>query len=244
MSIRFPWLTTLLFFGLASLLTLSLSSSSLGQDQNKKQESSVKPGINKSFKDPDLDVDAFVKRFEIESREVYLNRNAIVAATGVKSGDTVADVGAGTGLFTRMFSEAVGEKGWVYAVDISPRFLEHIHRESTSQNQRNITGVLCTEKSVTLPRESVDMIFVCDTYHHFEYPKSTLSSIRKALKPGGRLVIIDFERIEGKTREWLLGHVRAGKEIFRAEIQDAGFTLVEEKKITGFKENYFLIFKK
>jgi len=58
------------------------------------------------------------------------------------------------------------------------------------------------------------------------------------------LVVIDFERIEGRSREWLLNHVRAGKETFRAEIQDAGFDFQEEKTIAGFRENYFLLFQK
>ena len=67
---------------------------------------------------------------------------------------------------------------------------------------------------------------------------------RSALRPSGRLILIDFERIEGKTRPWLLDHVRAGKETFRAEIQDAGFSLSEEKTLDGFEENYFLVFRK
>ena len=71
-------------------------------------EASVRPGVNKSFVDPNLNVDAFIKKFEIESREVYLNRERILAACEIEKGDTVADVGAGTGLFTRMFSQEVG----------------------------------------------------------------------------------------------------------------------------------------
>ena len=207
-------------------------------------EKSVKPGINQRFIDPELDVDAFVKRFEIESREVYVARQTILAACGIEQGDVVADVGAGTGLFTRLFSAAVGEMGWVYAVDIAPRFIEHINQEAGKQKLENITGVLCAENSINLPPNSVDTVFVCDTYHHFEYPKSTLASIHRALKDGGRLIVIDFERIPGKSREWLIGHVRAGKEVFRAEVMDAGFTLVDEPKIEGFKENYFLKFRK
>ena len=104
--------------------------------------------------------------------------------------------------------------------------------------------MVCAENSISLPANSVDLVFLCDTYHHFEFPKTSLASIDKALRPGGRLVLIDFERIEGKSRKWLMGHVRAGKEIFRAEIQDAGFRLVEDKQIEGFKENYFLVFTK
>lgn len=206
-------------------------------------EQSVKPGINDKFIDPELNVDSFVKRFEMESREVYLLRDKILAACEIEPGDTVADVGAGTGLFSRMFSQSVGETGWVYSVDISARFLEHINREATKNKIQNITGVLCAENSINLPPKSVDVIFICDTYHHFEYPKSTLASIKKALKPDGHLIVIDFERIPGKTRKWTMGHVRAGKEVFRGEIQTAGFKLVDDKWIKGFKENYFLKFK-
>ncbi len=212
--------------------------------QRQQQKKSVKPGINDSFTDPELDVDQFVKRFEVESREVYLNRNEIVAAAGIEPGDRVADVGAGTGLFTRLFADRVGDAGWVFAVDIAPRFIEHITREAHQADQRNITGVLCSEDSVNLPPNSVDVVFICDTYHHFEYPQSTMASIHRALKDDGHLVVIDFDRIEGKSRPWLIGHVRAGKEVFRAEIQDAGFQLVEEKPMKGFEENYFLKFSK
>ena len=207
-------------------------------------EDSVKPGVNKKFVDPNLDVDSYVKRFEIESREVFVARERILAACEIEKGDTVADVGAGTGLFSRMFSVEVGNEGWVYAVDIAPRFIEHINSEAAKFKLSNITGVLCAENSINLPPKSSDVVFVCDTYHHFEYPKSTLASIRRALKDDGHLIIIDFERIEGQSRKWLMGHVRAGKEVFRAEIMDAGFELVEEQKIDGFEENYFLKFRK
>ena len=208
------------------------------------EKSSVRPGINKSFLAEDLDVDAFVKRFEMESREVYEARERILSACKISPGDTVGDIGAGTGLFTRIFANAVGETGWVYAVDIAPRFLEHINREGQKVGQKNVTCVLGGQDSINIPPNTCDLIFVCDTYHHFEYPASTLKSIHSALKPQGRLVLIDFDRIEGQSREWILNHLRAGKSVFRAEIEAAGFTLVEEKQIAGFKENYFLIFKK
>ena len=208
------------------------------------KEQSVKPGINDKFVDPELDVDSFVKRFEIESREIFLARERILAACEIEDGDRVADVGAGTGLFSRLFSTAVGAEGWVYAVDISPRFLEHINQESAKNEIGNITGILCAEDSVNLPPASVDVVFICDTYHHFEFPKSTLASIHRALKPDGHLIVIDFERIEGKSRKWLMKHVRAGKEVFQAEIEEAGFRLAEEKQLDGLAENYFLKFQK
>lgn len=207
-------------------------------------EASVKPGINQAFLDPNLDVDAFVKRFEIESREIFTCREQILAACQIKKGDTIADVGAGTGLFTKMFSVEAGENGWVYAVDIAPRFIEHINDECVKLDLNNVTGVVCAQNSINLPPKSVDVVFVCDTYHHFEYPQSSLASIHRALKDGGRLIVIDFDRIPGQSREWLLGHVRAGRDVFRSEIEAAGFKLSEEKKISGFKENYFFTFSK
>jgi SAM-dependent methyltransferase/protein tyrosine phosphatase (PTP) superfamily phosphohydrolase (DUF442 family) len=207
-------------------------------------EASVKPGINKKFVNPNLDVDQWIQKLELESREIFLHREHILAACEIEQGDSVADIGAGTGLFTRLFSSTVGVEGRVFAVDISPRFIEHINKESASKKINNITGVLCAENNVNLPRDSVDLAFVCDTYHHFEYPKSTLASIARALKANGHLIVIDFERIEGKTKKWTMGHVRAGKEVFQKEIEDAGFTLVTEEEIDGMEENYFLKFRK
>jgi predicted methyltransferase len=86
--------------------------------------------------------------------------------------------------------------------------------------------------------------FICDVYHHFEFPAQTLESIHSALSEGGRLIVIDFERIPGVSREWTLGHVRAGKETFIEEIEAAGFQLVAEREIQGFEENYYVEFRK
>lgn len=207
-------------------------------------ETSVKPGINQNFLDPNLKVDEWLQKFEVESREVFEKRKEILAACDVKPGMRVADIGAGTGLYTRMFAEAVGEKGWVYAVEINGKFIEHIQARAKQEGQGNITGVLCPQDSVSLPPESIDRAFICDVYHHFEYPKSTMVSLVKAMKPGAILTVVDFERIEGVSSDWIMGHVRAGKEVFRKEIEDSGLTLVEEVKIEGVKENYVLKFKK
>lgn len=216
----------------------------LTSSQIDRTEESVKPGINNSFLDSDLNVDEMVKRFEVESREIYAARNRIIAAARLLPGARVADVGSGTGLFTVRFAEMVGKDGWIYAVDISPRLVEHVAREAERRKLNNVSAVLCHEDHICLPPESVDVVFICDTYHHFEYPQSTMSSIFQALRPGGQLLVIDFERIAGKSREWIMGHVRAGKEVFRAEIQDAGFRFTEEIQIDDLKENYFLRFTK
>lgn len=203
------------------------------------QEKSVRPGINESFQDPD--VDAFVERFEIESREVFALREKIVEACRIKPGQTVADIGAGTGLFTRLFSKAVGPEGEVIAVDIAENFLKHIQKTSREQNRRNIQTVLADAQSTNLPEASVDVAFICDTYHHFEFPQKTMTSLRKALKPGGRVIVIDFHRIPGKSSEWTLNHVRAGQEMFESEIVQAGFKKTREVPDL-LKDNYFVEF--
>lgn len=221
-----------------------LTGSFLAAQSPDKEEESVKPGINKNFLDPNLVIEDWLGRFEVESREVYHCREEVVTQLGITQGMTVADIGAGTGLYMQAFAEAAGRQGKVYAVDISEVFLKHLRRRAEKLELKQVETVLGSDKSVKLPEESVDLMFICDTYHHFEYPEATMASIWKAVKPGGRLALIDFERIPGVTREWLLGHVRAGKEVFVDEIEQAGFEKIKELTLAGFKENYFVIFRK
>ena len=206
-------------------------------------DESVRPGINKSFKNPELDPKKFVNRFEVESREIFFLRHRIAKQLELEPGMAVADVGAGTGLFMDLLSRAVGPEGKVYGVDIAPKLIDYMRERAEKKGHTQFVPHLCTERSVELPANSVDVVFVCDTYHHFEYPQQSLASIHKALRPGGRLVVVDFERIPGKSRKWVLGHVRAGKEVFTAEIEAAGFALLDEPQV-GLKENYLRRFVK
>ncbi|WP_299469481.1 methyltransferase [uncultured Gimesia sp.] len=205
---------------------------------------SVKPGINKPFLDPDLNIEEWINRFEVESREVFRAKEQILKQLKLAPGNRIADIGTGTGLFVEPFSEAVGNKGWVYALDIAPKFVERIAKMADILNLNNVTPVLCGQDDIRLAPGSIDVAFICDVYHHFEYPAASLASIHKAMVPGGKLVLIDFERIPGTSRDWTLNHVRAGKETFRKEIEQAGFEFVEEVKIPAFQENYFLCFKR
>jgi len=223
------------FFAIVTVLFFAVSSPFLCA-----QKKSVRPGINDHFKNPN--VASFVERFEREGREVYDLRHKIVELAGVKAGLTVADVGAGTGMFTRLFAKKVGSTGKVYAVDIAKNFLERIEKTSQEQGSKNVTTILCTQNDSKLPENSVDIVFICDTYHHFEFPYKTMKTIRKALKPKGKLVVIDFERIEGVSSKFIMGHVRAGKTVFTHEIKQVGFKQIAKKDI--LKENYFVIFEK
>ncbi|MHB9009385.1 MAG: class I SAM-dependent methyltransferase, partial [Limisphaerales bacterium] len=175
-------------------------------------------------------------------REIYDQRDRIVDATGVKPGLVVADIGAGSGLFTLEFAGRVGTRGTVYAVDVVKDFLTRIAVRAEAAGWRNVRTILASERSVELPPNSIDLAFICDTYHHFEYPAGTMASLHRALRRGGEVVVIDFRRIPGQSSDWILGHVRAGQETFEAEIVAAGFEKIEEQAF--LRDNYFLRFRK
>jgi predicted methyltransferase len=225
------------FLFLACLLTMpALADTGLQADE----ERSVSPGINSYYRDPNWQ--QWVNTFERPGREVYDRRHAIVDATGVRPGDIVADIGAGTGLFTRLFAERVGPGGRVYAVDISDTFIKNIMRAAKHNGYTNIEGVVNNDRDVLLPMAAIDTAFLVDTYHHFEYPRSMLSSIHASLKPGGVLIIIDFQRDPRHSSRWVMGHVRAGKDTVIEEVTDAGFRLVDD--IPLLRTNYYLVFRK
>lgn len=224
-----------------TLQTKTESDTSVAKESDKQ---SINPGINSNFLDPELDVDQWVARFEVESREVYQSRKEILEQLKLTSGMRIADVGAGTGFYSILFSEAVGDAGWVYAIDLSPKFVPYLSQQFDQRKLNNVTTVMCDQDSICLPPSSVDVAFICDVYHHFEFPGDTMRSIHRALSKDGRVIVIDFERIPGVTREWTINHVRADKATFINEIQDAGFELIAERKIQGFKDNYFLEFSK
>ncbi len=205
------------------------------------QEKSVRPGVNDSFQDPK--VSEFQEKFEIESREVFAKRNEIVEVCKVAPGMIVADVGAGTGVFTRLFSGAVGPKGQVLAVDIALNFLEHINSTNREAGRKNVQTVQCTPDSTKLEPATVDVAYICDTYHHFEFPLETMRSLHTALTPGGRLFLVDFKRVEGESTDWTMKHVRAGQDVFEAEILSCGFKKVREHSAL-LKENYFIEFER
>jgi ubiquinone/menaquinone biosynthesis C-methylase UbiE len=200
------------------------------------------PKINEPFRRPD--VKDFVTKFETESRENYARRHEIVAAMGLEPGMAVADIGAGTGLFTRMFAEQVGPMGKVYAVDIAQPFLDHIARDAKDRKQKQVVTVLGSQDSTNLPAQSVDVVFLSDVYHHLEKPEKTLASIKRALRPRGRLVVVEFDRVEGRSSEFVLKHVRASQAVFRKEIEGAGFFVVPTPDPPKLKENFFLSFEK
>ena len=203
-------------------------------------EQNVNPRINRNYQNPD--VGQWVGVFERDGREVWDRRFDILDRLRLAPGQSVADVGAGTGFFTALMASAVGSTGTVYAVDIARNFVEASVRRAAEQGFDNVVGIVNSQQGVGLDDASVDLVFISDTYHHFEYPLTTLASIRAALRPDGEMVIIDFKREPGISSPWVLGHVRAGEARVRAEIESAGFELVE--RLDFMQTQYYLRFRR
>ncbi|MGF1545844.1 MAG: methyltransferase domain-containing protein [Thiotrichales bacterium] len=219
----------------ALALALSLVTPALALD-----ERSVSPGINRQYENPD--VDQWLSVFEREGREVYDRRADILARLGLREGMSVADIGAGTGLFTLPFAQVVGPQGKVYAVDISVNFVDAIRARARAAGLDQVEGIVNSARSVELPDASIDLAFISDTYHHFEFPLSTMTSLFRAMRSGGELVVIDYKRVPGESSPWVLSHLRAGKETFIDEIVAVGFVLIED--VDFMQTQYFLRFRK
>jgi len=207
-------------------------------------ESSVRPGVNEHFLAEDLDVARFTEIFEGESREIYTARSRIVEQLDLRPGMAVADIGAGTGLFLTLFDRAVAPSGKVYAVDISPMFLSHLRERTERESLSRVAVVEGKARAPQVAAQAIDVAFVCDTYHHFEFPRTYSASLYEAIRPGGALIVVDFKRIPGESRDWVLEHVRAGRDVFVEEIESAGFVLEKEILVDGLAENYMLRFRR
>ncbi|MCH9001903.1 MAG: methyltransferase domain-containing protein [Planctomycetes bacterium] len=155
-------------------------------------ELSVRPGVNDKYRESDFD--SWLDRFEVESREIYTERNRLVEDVGIRPGMVVADIGSGTGFYVMLFAKRASPGGKVFAVDIIPGFLERIRKRADAEELTNVETSLCDEDTIHLPPASIDLAFICDTYHHFEYPMSTMTSLYVAMKPGGEVVLVDFIR--------------------------------------------------
>jgi predicted methyltransferase len=204
---------------------------------------SVRPGVNERYFEPDA-VSSWTAKFEVERRDVIRSRDEIVAALELAPGMIVADIGAGTGAFLAPLSAGVAGDGTLYAVDIVPAFLEHLRARANAEQLSNVEVVEGTPTAVMLPDASVDLLFMCDVYHHIEYPLVSARSLHRALRADGRLVVVEFDRIPGKTSPAMLEHVRQDKPTLIAELAAAGFVLEREITDVPLRENYMLVFHK
>ncbi|MGH1342910.1 MAG: methyltransferase domain-containing protein [Nannocystales bacterium] len=196
--------------------------------------------INKKYEGGDAA--GWEKRFERKGREVHDRQAAVLEALRIEPGMSAADVGVGSGLYTLAFAKAVTRSGTVFAVDVQDYFLDHVRDKAKKAGLSNIAFVKAEQRSANLDDGTVDIIFMCDVFHHVEYPRTYLASLYAALKPGGRLAVIDFIAEEGKSKKWVLEHVRASPAEFRAEFEAAGF--VFERAPDLLEENFFHVYRK
>jgi ubiquinone/menaquinone biosynthesis C-methylase UbiE len=182
---------------------------------------------------------AYKAALDDPARDVWQKPHEVVAALALADGDVVADIGSGTGYFAMRFARHVGRGGKVYAVDISPEMVRHLEQRVREAGLDNVASVLAGPHDPLLPQGGVDAIFVCDTWHHVEERPVYLAKLRAALKPDGRLVIVDFHE-----RDLPVGPPRSMKlsrdEVVQ-EIRQAGFRLAQEHTFLPYQ--YFLVFE-
>jgi len=184
------------------------------------------------------DIDQAVKMFESAERDTWQKPDEVMKNLHLRGGDIVADIGAGTGYFTRRFAVAVGPQGKALGLDIEVTMVTHINSEAQKQKIANLSARQVPPNDPQLEPKSVDVVFICDTYHHMQERVAYARRLAQALKPGGRVVIVDFHKRElplGPPVEWKLA-----PEAVTEEFRQAGFQLTRSLDFLPYQ--YFLEF--
>jgi arsenite methyltransferase len=180
---------------------------------------------------PPRDAGEYARVLEDPSRDAWQKPHEVVMALELKPDEAIADIGAGTGYFARRFARHAGK---VYAVDIDAKLLEIVAKDAPP----NLATVLAAPDDPRLPPSSVDTVFFCDVLHHIDARPAYYGKLARALKPGGRIVVVDFHK-----RELPVGPPPAMK-LSSREVEDelsaAGFRKV--KSFEFLPHQYFLVF--
>lgn len=187
------------------------------------------------------DTDQWVEEFENDERDAQQKPDEVVRALNLSPGDVVADIGAGTGYFTRRFAQAVGDNGIAYAVDLEPNMLEYVAERAQKDGQPNIVPVLATATSPMLAPDSVDLFFICNTIHHIGNREAYYAILARDLRAGGRLAVVDFRKDVDMTHGPDQA-MRLARQSLIDELTQAGFRLTEEHDFLPVQ--YFLIFER
>jgi cyclopropane fatty-acyl-phospholipid synthase-like methyltransferase len=161
-----------------------------------------------------------------ESREREEECSTMLKALHLKSGQTVCDMGCGNGFYTLKLAKIVGEKGQVLAVDIQPEMLSLLNERAKEEKLSNIKPILGTPIDPNLPEGRIDLILCVDVYHEFSNPEEMLAVMRKGLKPGGRIALVEFRAEDPKVPIKPL-HKMTKEQILK-EWPANGFKLVEQ----------------
>jgi ubiquinone/menaquinone biosynthesis C-methylase UbiE len=184
------------------------------------------------------DPKAYIGALEDPQRDTYQKPHEVLTALSLKPGEVIADIGAGSGYFTFPIAHHLGPEGKVYAVDVSPDMILHLNRRIRDLKTTNVVSVLADPDDPLLPEQSVDRFFICDVWHHVENPSKYLGMIKKELKPGGQVIMIDFHKKElafGPPME-----MKIAREDLIKQMESNGFRLAKEHSFLPYQ--YFLVF--
>lgn len=183
----------------------------------------------------------YLDRLDRPERDHDQKPAQVVDALELKPGMHVADLGAGSGYFTRRFVEAVGETGKVYVIDVEPEALKYVEESLIRMHRRfEAEFILARPDNPKIPVESVDLIFVCDTYHHLEDRADYFRNVKTSLKPGGRIALIDFYHDERSgDLDFPKRHLVPREKVIE-EMTTAGYRLAKEHRF--LPKQYFLEF--
>ncbi len=172
-------------------------------------------------------------------RDRWQHPARVIQALGIRPGHHVADLGAGGGYFTFRLADAVGSSGRVYAVDIDADMVQYVAERAEVAGHRNIETVLAVPADTHLPEGGVDLVFTCNTYHHLEDRPAYFARLKRILRPGGRVAIIDYN--QNSFLPWLVGHI-SPSDVVRTELAAAGYRV--EQEYDFLPKQTFVVFAK
>ena len=184
------------------------------------------------------DSKAYIAFLEDPQRDAYQKPHEVIMALGLREGEIIADIGAGSGYFTFRLAQHVGANGRVYAVDVNPDMIVFMNRRIRDLQLKNVITVLAVPDDPLLMNSSIDRFFICDTWHHIQNQTQYLELMKKMLRPGGQIIMIDFHKKEmpvGAPME-----MRIAREDLVRQMESNGFRLAKEHTFLPYQ--YFLIF--
>ena len=186
--------------------------------------------------------DDWITTLESPQRVAGQKIDEVIPKLGLKPGMIVADIGAGSGLFTRPLAKAVGPAGKVYAVDIQQDLLDYINKRDKAENIGNVQTVLGANNDPKLPVRNVDLAFINDVLHHIENRAAYLKALGTYIKPSGRIAIIEMNKNDPNTPHKGQPELLVGREEILKWMSDAGFKLVDEHADLFPGTKWFLVF--